>query len=150
MSSIIILVLIGLVTIALIIFIIVNHQRNDVDEPQEKVVNKNIECCGAHEVCEAETLLAMSAEIIYYSDEELDAYKGIAADGYNETQIDEFREILFTLQMHEVSGWLKSLQLRQIEIPLEIRDEALMIVEEFRQKRIENRLEKSKQQIDGK
>lgn len=129
----------------LLIFIIVNHRRNRAFEPEEEqpVVNKNIECCGAHEVCEAETLLAMSDEIIYYSDEELDAYRGIEPGAYTPEQIDEFREVLLTLQMHEVSGWLKSLQLRQIEVPLAIRDEALMIVDDFRRVRAENRAAKA-------
>lgn len=141
MASVILLIIICLVACALLVFIVINHRRNVANEPKEepRVVDKNIECCGAHEVCEAETLLAMSAEIIYYSDEELDAYRGIAPDAYTDEQIDEFREVLLTLQLHEVSGWLKSLQLRQIEVPVAIRDEALMIVEDFRRIRAENR-----------
>lgn len=139
-TSAIILITIVTITLTLIVYLVLNRSHIITEEePKRKVVDKNIECCGAHEVCEAETLLAMSAEIIYYSDEELDAYRGTPADQYNGSQIEEFREILMTLQMHEVSGWLKSLQLRQIEIPIDIRDEALMIVEEFRQKRMENR-----------
>ena len=31
-------------------------------------------CCGEHLVCERETLLQTNAEIIYYDDEELDAF----------------------------------------------------------------------------
>lgn len=92
-------------------------------------------CCGAHEVCEAETLLTLTDEVIYYDDEELDRYRGTAADDYSDGAIDEFREVLLTLQPHEVAGWLRSLGLRGIEPPAEIRDEGLTIVGEFRDER---------------
>ncbi len=92
-------------------------------------------CCGAHEVCEAETLLALSDKIIYYEDEELDTYRGTPADAYTEEQIDEFRDVLLTLQTYEVAGWMRSLALRQIVPPTEIREEALMIVDDFREER---------------
>lgn len=92
-------------------------------------------CCGAHEVCEAETLLTLTDEVIYYDDEELDRYRGTAADDYSDGEIDEFREVLLTLQPHEVAGWLRSLGLRGVEPPAEIRDEGLTIVGEFRDER---------------
>jgi hypothetical protein len=135
------LILIGLVTLALIAFMIFNTMKEEKSEP-ESLSNPNLECCGAHEICEAETLLTLKEEIIYYSDEELDRYRGISADDYNKEQIEEFRDVLLTLQMHEVTGWLKSLQLRQIDIPSAIREEAFMIVEEFRQIRMNNRANK--------
>lgn len=135
------LILIGLVTLALIAFMIFNTKKEEKSKP-ESLSNPNLECCGAHEICEAETLLTLKEEIIYYSDEELDRYRGISADDYNKEQIEEFRDILLTLQMHEVTGWLKSLQLRQIDIPSAIREEAFMIVEEFRQIRMNNRANK--------
>ena len=135
------LILIGLVTLALVAFMIFNTKKEEKSEP-ESLSNPNLECCGAHEICEAETLLTLKEEIIYYSDEELDRYRGISADDYNKEQIEEFRDVLLTLQMHEVTGWLKSLQLRQIYIPSAIREEAFMIVEEFRQIRMNNRANK--------
>lgn len=135
------LILIGLVTLALIAFMIFNTKKEEKSEP-ESLSNPNLECCGAHEICEAETLLTLKEEIIYYSDEELDRYRGISVDDYNKEQIEEFRDVLLTLQMHEVTGWLKSLQLRQIDIPSAIREEAFMIVEEFRQIRMNNRANK--------
>ena len=107
------LILIGLVTLALVAFMIFNTKKEEKSEP-ESLSNPNLECCGAHEICEAETLLTLKEEIIYYSDEELDRYRGISAGDYNKEQIEEFRDVLLTLQMHEVTGWLKSLQLRQI------------------------------------
>ncbi len=131
------------VTAALIVVLVVSHRNNAASQPsadaQAAPVDRNVECCGAHEVCEAETLLAMRTDIVYYSDEELDAYRGTPPDGYSDAAIEEFRDVLLTLQMHEVTGWLKSLQLRGIEVPYPVRDEALMIVEEFRDIRMKHR-----------
>jgi hypothetical protein len=135
-------IIIGLATVALTIYLVRNTKQETPSEPEVEP-NPNLECCGAHEICEAETLLTLKEEIIYYSDEELDIYKGINSDAYNKEQIEEFRDVLLTLQMHEVTGWLKSLQLRQIEIPTAIREEALMIVDEFRQIRMVNRANKA-------
>lgn len=134
-----ILIAIGVVTVALIV-LLVRARRAESDaapaeaEPQRAHVPP-VTCCGAHEVCEAESLLALSDKVIYYDDEELDRFRGMGADDYDDTQIDEFREVLLTLQTHEVAGWLRSLSLRKIEPPSEIREEALMVVSEFRDER---------------
>jgi hypothetical protein len=138
----ILLILILLSTVALVIVLAHSYKKNMVERVQHESTTKtnpNLECCGAHEVCEAETLLTLRDDIIYYSDEELDAYVGVGGANYTDAQIEEFRDVLLTLQMHEVTGWLKSLQLRGIEVPLPIREEALMIVEEFREIRSKNR-----------
>ncbi|MDR2679813.1 MAG: phospholipase [Tannerella sp.] len=91
------------------------------------------ECCGQHEVCERDSLLAAAGKNIeYYEDEELDAYRGTAPDGYNEKEIEEFRDTLYTLRETEVAGWLHSLQLRGINLPEQLKDEALLIMEERR------------------
>ncbi len=90
-------------------------------------------CCGRHEVCERDSLLAaVSNAIEYYNDEELDRFKGVEPDAYDESAIDEFREVLFTLREVEVAGWLRSLQLRGVCLPEELKDEAFLIVGERR------------------
>lgn len=91
------------------------------------------ECCGQHAVCEKESLLAaVSKTIEYYDDEELDGYAGISSDGYTEEQTDKFREILYTMQETDVAGWNRSLQLRGINLPDELKDEVFLIVGERR------------------
>lgn len=89
-------------------------------------------CCGAHEVCESETLLSNTDKIIYYEDEELDSYAGKSKNSFTDDQTEEFRDVLYSLKEEEVSAWLKSLQLRNITIPDIIKEEALMIVSERR------------------
>jgi len=88
-------------------------------------------CCGQHEICEKELLMATGAEPVdYFDDEELDRFRGRAADAYTSEEEEEFREVLLTTLPHEVVDWLKSLQLRGIELPDGVRDEALLIVSE--------------------
>lgn len=139
-----ILMAIGIVTIGLLTYIVRankqaaaerEHEQSEEDEAAKH--SASVSCCGAHEVCEAETLLAMSDKIIYYDDEELDRYRGRGDGDYSDAEVDEWREILLTLQTHEVAGWLRSLSLRMVTPPAAIRDEALMIVSEFREERRE-------------
>ena len=89
-------------------------------------------CCGEHLVCERETLLQTNAQIEYFDDEELDALIGIAAEDYTPEQYQMIREVFETLKASDVPGWVRSIQLRNIQLPLDIREEALLIVVERR------------------
>lgn len=93
----------------------------------------DMECCGQHEVCEKESLLAaVSQKIEYYDDEELDRYIGTPSNGYTAEQEDEFRDIFYTMHEDDVAGWVRSLQLRGIALPDNIKDEVFLIVGERR------------------
>ena len=108
-------------------------EKGEITElPSIKQV-EDMECCGQHETCEKESLLAaVSKQIEYYNDEELDRFRGTASDAYSSDEIDEFREILYTMRDDEVAGWIRSLQLRAVELPDELKDEVYMIVGERR------------------
>lgn len=94
---------------------------------------EDMECCGQHETCEKESLLAaVSKQIEYYNDEELDRFRGRDSDAYTPDEIEEFREVLYTMREDEVAGWVRSLQLRAITLPDELKDEVFMIVGERR------------------
>lgn len=98
-----------------------------------KVNPADMECCGQHEVCEKESLLAaISKQIDYYNDEELDRFEGIASDAYNEEDVEEFRDVLYTMKSEEVAGWIRSLQLRHLNLPNELKDEVFLIIGERR------------------
>lgn len=102
-------------------------------EREERVEAQQEECCGMHITCEKDSLLtAMAKEIEYYDDEELDAYRGTAADSYTADAIEQFRDVLLTLRPEEIAPWARSIQLRGIELPSPVRDELLMIVAEAR------------------
>lgn len=100
----------------------------------EKLILPDAECCGQHEVCERESLLsAVSKEVEYYDDEELDRFRGRAPEDYTEQETEEFQDVLYTMKEEEVAGWARSLQLRGIQMPEEVREEVILIVEERRQ-----------------
>jgi hypothetical protein len=89
-------------------------------------------CCGAHEVCENESLLATNAKIIYFDDEELDVFKDREPESYTDEEIAQFDEVFMTLRENELVDWLKSLQLRHVPLPECIKEQALMIISERR------------------
>lgn len=102
--------------------------------PREEEASGDDEaCCGMHVTCEKDSLLAGVSETIdYFDDEELDRFAGRAADSYTPGEIEEFRDILLTLIPTDIAPWARSIQLRGITLPSEIRDELLMIVAEAR------------------
>lgn len=89
-------------------------------------------CCGEHLVCERETLLQTNAKIEYYDDEELDVLAGIDPADFTDEQHEAIRNVFSTLQESDVPGWCRSLLLRNITLPPDIREEALLIVRERR------------------
>ena len=83
--------------------------------------------CGITCFCDAMTTkrpnnqtTQMAEEPVYFEDEELDAYRGLAADASTPEAVEEFREVMTTMRPDEVPQWLHSLQLRGIELPLQI------------------------------
>lgn len=106
--------------------------RGELDHMPE-VQEADAECCGQHEMCERDSLLAaVSKKIEYYDDEELDQFIGREANRYNEEETELFRDVLYTMQDEEVAGWVRSLQLRGIELPDELKDEVFLIIGERR------------------
>lgn len=105
---------------------------SDQSDTSEKA-DTSEECCGLHITCERDSLLAaVSTEIVYYDDEELDRLAGKKPEEYDESETEEFRDILLSMQPSDIAGWARSLQLRGIALPPDVRDELLMIVAEAR------------------
>lgn len=90
------------------------------------------ECCGMHTVCEKTNLSPLTGEVVYYDDEELDRFAGREPESYSQEEVEEFRDVLMTLLPQDVAGWSRSIQVRGIALPLEVRDELLMIVSDLR------------------
>jgi hypothetical protein len=59
-------------------------ERGEISEIPEAQEIPEV-CCGQHETCERDSLLAaVSKKIEYYNDEELDRFQGVEADAYDE------------------------------------------------------------------
>lgn len=89
-------------------------------------------CCGMHLVCEKTSLSIVNDEILYYDDEELDRFAGRTPESYTNQEVEEFRDVLLTLLPQDVAGWAKSITLRRIELPLEVKDELFLMISELR------------------
>lgn len=107
-------------------------EKGELDRMPE-IKEVDAECCGQHEVCERDSLLAaVSKKIEYYDDEELDQFIGKEADTYTDEETNQFRDVLYTMQDIDVAGWVRSLQLRGIELPDDLKDEVFLIIGERR------------------
>ena len=108
-------------------------ERGEISQLPTLQQVEDMECCGQHEVCERDSLLAaVSKEIEYFDDEELDRFRGRSSSDYDEDETDEFREILYSMREAEVAAWVRSLQLRAVELPDALKPEVLLIVGERR------------------
>lgn len=87
-------------------------------------------CNGDDPKCEQLCMMeAATREIEYFDDEELDRYKGRQGNQYTDDEAEEFRNVMLTMQQNEVSAWSRSLTLRGIEVPYQVKDELLMLME---------------------
>lgn len=91
-------------------------------------------CCGMHLTCQKDSLSPVfNEEILYFDDEELDEYATYAQTDYKSKDVEIFREILLTLRPDEIEAWTRSVQQRGIELPIEIRDEIFLLIDEKRE-----------------
>lgn len=87
-------------------------------------------CCGRHLICEKSLIPEPGEKPVYYDDEELDRFAGRADDSYTDEETEEFREIMLTMQPADLPGWARSLQLRRVMLPLSLRDEFFLLLNE--------------------
>lgn len=125
----IIISIVGLASLIWLGFVIVKSKPQAGEEVAIKIPD---DCCGAHAVCERDSLLSETDEIIYFDDEELDKLKGKKLETYTPADVDMLEHVFYTLREQDVAGWIRSLQLRDIALPTDLRDEALLIVSERR------------------
>ena len=130
--------------IAIIIFFIIaltitnyiQHKKGNTTErelPPPTIDLSDNGCCGAHEVCERDSLIATFVEEPeYFDDDELDKYSNRDSSKFNEDEVEEFREVFYTILDEEKPRWVRSLQMRYIPVPDLMKDEVLMFVNELR------------------
>ena len=102
----------------------------------DTVINAGADCStcnGDNAKCEQTCMMeAATKEVEYFDDEELDRFRERPSAAYSDDEAEEFREVLYTMKETEVAGWVRSLQLRAVELPNEVKDEVVMIVGERR------------------
>ena len=121
------LVCIGLI-VALIVIFLIGRRFVTLD----KVIMPKKDCgtCdGNNERCMHDCILEASVkDIEYYDDEELDRYRGRQSSSYSDDEAEEFREVMITMREEEVAGWQRSLTLRGVSVPDQIKDEMMIII----------------------
>lgn len=87
-------------------------------------------CDGTDDKCEQVCMMEAAVKgVEYYDDEELDRFRGRPSDQYTDEEAEEFAMVLYTMQPHEVKGWNRSLILREINLPNQIKDELITMIE---------------------
>ena len=66
---------------------------------------------------------------LYFDDEELDRFRDRAQDSYTDEEAEEFRSILYSMKEEEVDQWIKCLGTRHIELPAQLKDEVLLMLQ---------------------
>jgi hypothetical protein len=118
---------------ALIVFMGYFRRRNPESGGDNNTSAPPPGCCGQHATCLRSALKSgVGKPIEYYDDEELDRFRETQADAYTDEAAEEFRQVLYTMRTDEVAGWLHSLQMRGINLPDGLKDEAFIIVVEQR------------------
>ena len=86
-------------------------------------------CNGENDKCEQECMMeAATKPIEYFDDEELDAFKSRSSDSYTDEEVEQFSYVLNTMPQEEIRDWCRSLHLRGIEIPDQLKDEVYMMM----------------------
>lgn len=101
------------------------------DEEQPEVTAATCATCnGNNDRCEQDCMMeAATKPIEYFDDEELDQFKGRSSDSYSEEEVELFDYVLNTMQQSDLAPWCRSLTLRGIELPDQLKDEIVSMLE---------------------
>ena len=111
----------------------------NVDETEQNPSDKGAasqgcadESCALRSICPSEQILAgeCKQEAVYYDDEELDAFAGRKADGYTPDEVEQWRDVLYTLRPDDLLGWGQSIKHRGLVMPTAIREEFMQLAAE--------------------
>ena len=122
----------ALFILAIIAAIATKFTKRKADEPDVIMPTSGdcSSCDGTDDKCEQVCMMeAATKEIEYYDDEELDRFRGRPSNQYTDAEVEEFATVLYTMQPHEVKGWNRSLILREINLPDQIKDEVITMIE---------------------
>lgn len=124
MTETILLIAILAVLVALY-FLLGKYRRAAADDHHHHDASSDGVCCGKHTVCDK----GYDNSNLYFDDEELDRFREREQDSYTDEEVEEFRQILYTMKEDEVDQWVKCLNTRRIALPQQIKDEVLLILQ---------------------
>ena len=122
-------VIIGIIALAVLGLVAALFSRGD----KSAVVRGKGDCTtceGSDPKCEQVCMMEASVkEIEYFDDEHLDRFKGRDASGYSDDEVEEFRDVLYTMNPNGCDAWSRSLVLRGVNVPNQLKDELFMMIE---------------------
>ena len=87
-------------------------------------------CTGENSKCEQDCMLeAAVRDIEYFDDEELDVYARRPSCDYSDDEAEQFRQVFETMRQEPPAAWCRSLNLRGIELPDQVKDEVMLLRE---------------------
>lgn len=128
--NIILISIIAIVALGVLVMIGTKLFGGKNDEPVVIPASDCSTCDGVNAACEQVCQMeAATKPIEYFDDEELDEYKGRLSSEYSDDEADEFADVLETLRPEDVKPWNRSLILRGINMPDQIKDEYIALAE---------------------
>lgn len=107
-----------------------SEESGSEDEMQHPALGESASCSSCSlEGCTKSCVTDEYVEPEYFDDEELDRFRGRHSSEYTDNEAEEFRDILYTMRQEEVRDWFKSLTQRCIEVPDQIKDELILMLE---------------------
>jgi len=105
------------------------HNRRD-EAPVVAPKGDCAACDGTPQTrCEQDCMMeAATRAPEYFDDEELDQFRGRPSDAYTDDEAEMFRDVMLTMKQHEVAEWGRSLRLREVSLPDQVKDEYALLV----------------------
>ena len=124
--------IISIIVLGVIVAILAKlGKHHDASDDHITFVETCATCNGTNDKCEQDCMMEASTKPIeYYDDEELDRFRGRPSDAYEDDEVEMFSDVLYTMRPDEVAGWCRSLTLRGVNLPDQLKDETFMIREE--------------------
>lgn len=107
-----------------------NSNEKNISETEEAEPQVASDCCGAHEICEFDEAKFNPEIIEYFDDEELDVLRNVREDQITAKDMDDLRDVLYSLRTNEIGKWLTSLSRRHIHLPAILQQEARQLMAE--------------------
>lgn len=126
----ILLITIGLLAALAIVAALVSKLTKGSNDAVQPTHGDCSTCSGDDDRCEQVCYMeAATRPVEYYDDEELDQFRGRAADSYTDDEINHFADVLYSLRAEDAKGWARSLNLRGIELPNALKDDLFALIE---------------------
>jgi len=122
-----------LMVLALILYIAKTTRRKGGGKKESVAIAEGncTACTGNDPKCEQECMMeAATKDIEYFDDEELNDFKDRSADTYTDKEVEKFSYIFETMRPGEVADWCRSLTLRRIPLPNELKDDVFMMIDD--------------------